>query len=122
MADKYELGMQRLRDILGKEADVQGFSEISEDFAKYVVECAYGDFYAHRGITDQTRELAAVASLIGQGNTGFPLRAHLIGMLNAGWSRAEIIEILMFLIVYVGFPRIVDAMHTAQAVFLQQTQ
>ena len=53
-------------------------------------------------------ELAAVACLIGQGNTGLPLKVHLNGMLNVGWKKEEIIETLIFLTGYVGFPSCVD--------------
>ena len=93
------------------------FSAISKDFSKYVVELAYGDFYAREGIFDKMREVAIVSSLIAQGNTGVPLKAHLRGMLNVGYTKKEIIELLLFLIPCVGFPHIVDSMLTAQSVF-----
>lgn len=117
--ERYETGVQRLNQILGDNADriIQNFSAVSPDFAKYVVEFAYGDLYTRKGITDKTRELAGVASLIGQGNIGLPLKSHIHGMLNVGWTRNEIIEVIIFLVGYVGFPAAVEAMMTAQEVF-----
>lgn len=119
MKTKYEIGLKRLQDILGVNAveTVKKFEEISPDFAKYVVEFAYGELYERKGIEDKTREVAAVACLIGQGNTGFPLRAHLKGMINVGWSKAEIIEVLLFLVAYVGFPPIVDSLNIVKEIF-----
>lgn len=119
MLNKYEIGLKRLNEVLGVNANdiVKKFEEISPDFANYVVEFAYGELYERKGIVDKTREVAAVACLIGQGNTGFPLRAHIKGMLNVGWSKNEIIEVLLFLVGYVGFPSIVDSLNIAKDVF-----
>ena len=119
MTDKKALGIKRMQEILGPQAPelVEMFSAISEDFSKYVVELAYGDFYAREGLSDKMREVAIVSTLIGQGNTGLPLKAHLRGMLNVGHTKKEIIELLLFLIPCAGFPYIVDAMLTAQSVF-----
>ncbi len=109
--NKRELGRQRIKEILGDKSEnlAQMFEKISPDFANYILEFAYGDLYARKGLSDKDRELAAVASLIGQGNTGIPLKTHLRGMLNVGWTKEEIIEVFIFLIGYVGFPSCVDA-------------
>jgi 4-carboxymuconolactone decarboxylase len=116
---KYETGLNRLNEILGGNGDkiINDLKQISEDFAQYVVEFAYADLYTRKGISDKTRELVAVASLIGQGNTGIPVKAHLEGMLNVGWTKKEIIEILIFLIGYVGFPPVVDTLKIAHEIF-----
>ena len=115
---KYELGLERLRNILGSSADevIQHLHQISPDFINYIIEFAYGDIYAREGISDKTRELAAVANLIGQGIVGFPLKTHIQGMLNAGWSKNEIIEVIIYLIGYVGFPLTLEAMKTVHEV------
>jgi len=111
--------IKRSRDILGKDADaiIEGFREISPDFAEYIMNFIFGDLYEREGLTDRDRELTVVANLIGQGKTGFPLKVHLGGMLNVGWSEKEIMEVFLLLIGYVGFPAIVEAMKTAQDVF-----
>jgi len=117
--NKHEIGKKRLGEILGpsSEAIMQSLSEISSDFTNYIIEIGYGEFYARPNFTDKNRELAAVSCLIGQGNTGLPLRSHLKAMLNVGHSKKDIMELLLFLIPYVGFPSIVDSMVTAQSVF-----
>lgn len=107
----HKLGEQRMLDIIGEKSQdiIKAFAEISPDFAKYIVDFAYGDLYARKNFTDKSRELAAVACLIGQGNTGLPLKAHLKGMLNVGWKKEEIIELIIFLTGYSGFPTCVEA-------------
>jgi len=107
----HETGKQKLKEVLGEKADeiIDGFNSVSPDFANYIVEFAYGDLYAREGLSHKLRELAAVSCLIGQGNTGLPLKAHLKAMLNVGWSKEEIIELIIFLVGYKGFPSSVDA-------------
>lgn len=114
-----DLREKRCREILGKDAEqiMNGFREISPDFAEYIMQIIFGDLYQREGLTDKDRELAVVANLIGQGKTEFPLRVHIGGMLNVGWTEQEVIESLILLIGYVGFPSIVEAMKTAQEVF-----
>lgn len=114
MLRNQEIGRQRIKEILGYKSEqlIQMFAEISPDFANYIVEFAYGDLYNRPGISDKTREVAAVSCLIGQGNTGLALKAHFRGMLNVGWTPNEVIELLIFLIGYNGFPSIVSAIVT----------
>ncbi|MAZ39960.1 MAG: 4-carboxymuconolactone decarboxylase [Legionellales bacterium] len=115
-------GKQRIVEILGNNADaiIDNFQTISPDFAKYVVDFAYGDLYSRSGLTDKSREIAVVSSLIGQGKTGLPLHAHFLGMLNVGWTKEEIIELIIFLIGCVGFPSCVEALGTLKEVLEQQ--
>lgn len=116
---KTQKGLDRMREILGSKADqiLENFKDISPEFARYVSEFAYGDFYSRTTLSDKTKEVAAVASLIGQGKTGVPLRSHIGGMLNVGWKQNEVLELIIFLIPYVGFPSAVEALFTAQEVF-----
>lgn len=115
--NKYEQGTKRLKEILGNDAPVnvnQKIGATAPDFARYVVEFVYGELYSRPCLTDKSKELAAVACLIGQGNNGLPLRAHFKGMLNVGWKHEEIVELLTFLSTYAGFPKIVDAVIVLQ--------
>lgn len=116
--NKRELGKQRIKQIIGDKSEglLKMFEEISPDFANYIVDFGYGELYTRQGFSDKNRELAAVACLIGQGNTGLPLKAHLNGMINVGWTKDEIIELLIFLIGYAGFPSCVGAITTFKQV------
>lgn len=108
----HEKGKIRIKEILGGDADkiIKSLEIVSSDYAKYAIDFAYGDIYARPNFADKYRELAAVACLIGQHNTGVPLKAHLKGMLNVGWTKEEISELFIFLINFVGFPSTVDAL------------
>lgn len=111
--DRKALGQHRLKEVLGQKVvdKVAQFSRVSPDFANYIIEHAYGDLYARKGFNDKLREMSAVACLIGQGNTGMPLKSHLQGMVNVGWTKDEILELIIFLTGYAGFPSCVDAIN-----------
>lgn len=117
--DKNEKGKSRIKEIIGPASDqiIAQLCAISKDFANYIIEYGYADFYTRPGINDKIRELAAVACMIGQGMGGIPLKAHLRGMLNVGYTKNEVLEVLIFLIPYIGFPTIVEAMITADTLF-----
>lgn len=119
--NKFEIGKQRITEVLGVNADdiLAKFEKISPDFARYIVEFAYGDLYARKGLDDKTREVAAVAAMIGQGQAGFPLRTHLKAMLNVGWTKEEVLELIIFSAGYAGFPSAVEAIHIAAEVFAE---
>lgn len=104
-------GLKRLEEILGPSGKkiVESFHKESPDFAKLIVNYGYGTLYTRKTFSDKEKELVAVTSLISQGKTGIPLKAHIQGMLNVGWKKEEIIELFIFLTGYIGFPSAVEA-------------
>ena|SRR3989338_3055607 len=111
--DKYEVGLQRMRELMGDRADlvVEKLKKISPDFARYTVEFPYGEIGNRKIFSNKEREMAIVACLIARGNTGSPLRSHLTAMLKVGWTKEEVIELILLLTVYAGFPAAVDAIN-----------
>jgi 4-carboxymuconolactone decarboxylase len=100
---------------------LENFKAISPDFANYIIEFGYGDLYNRKGFDDKSRELAALSNLIGQGSMGSAFRAHIGGMLKVGWAKSEIIELIIFLIGFSGFPKAVEAIKIAKEIFDSQT-
>jgi 4-carboxymuconolactone decarboxylase len=47
------------------------------------------------------------------------MKVHMNGMLRVGWTREEIIEVIIQLSVYVGFPTTIDALRVAGEVFAE---
>ncbi len=116
---KREKGKQRIKEILGEDVSkgvIDLFTSISPDFKNYVVDFAYGELHARPGLSDKLQEFAIVACLIGQRNNGLPLRAHFHGMFNVGWTKEEVLEMIMLLIGYAGFPDAVGALLTLKEV------
>ena len=108
---KYQSGLDRMRELMGDRADlvVENLQKISPDFARYAVEFPYGEIGSRKILTDKERELAIVSCLIARGNTGSPLKSHLTAMLKVGWRKEEVIELIILLAVYAGFPASAEA-------------
>lgn len=66
---RYQRGLTQIEAVStthGAEV-VQSLEDIAPDFARYIVEFAYGDIFARPGLDMKTRELATVAALTAMG-------------------------------------------------------
>jgi 4-carboxymuconolactone decarboxylase len=84
-------------------------AEIAPDFARMVVEFAFGDLYARKTLDLRTREIIAIAALASLGHAR-QLRQHVAAAIAQGVSRSEVIEILMQSAIYGGFPNALNAL------------
>lgn len=66
------------------------------------------------------RELATVAALTALGHCAPQLNVHINGALNVGCSAEEIIEVIIQIAVYAGFPAALNAMFVAKEVFIER--
>lgn len=117
--DRYAIGLDRLQAIdgLDGEAVVEGLKKISSDFARYLIEFPFGDIYARPGLDLRAREIATIAALTALGNARPQLEVHVAAGLNVGLTEHEIIEIIMQMAVYAGFPAAINGLNAAKAVF-----
>ena len=117
--DRYAIGLDRLHAIDGRdgEAVVEGLKKIAPDFARYLIEFPFGDIYARPGLDLRAREIATIAALTALGNARPQLEVHVAAGLNVGLTEQEIIEIVMQMAVYAGFPAAINGLNAAKAVF-----
>ena len=124
MADdaRYQRGRAKLKQMLGERGEqaVENIARISPDMAHYVVEFIFGDIHCRSGLDLKTREIAAAATLVTRGGVEPQLRAHLHGAMNVGWSEQEIIELMIELAVYAGFPAALNGLYAARDVFAER--
>lgn len=120
--DRYERGLKRLDEITQGQgqAVVEALSRTSPDLARYVVEYPYGDVFCRPGLDDKQRQLSIIAALAALGYAAPELRVHIHGALNVGASREEIIETMVLMSVYAGFPASIHGIRAAEAVFAQR--
>jgi len=106
MSDRYHKGVEILQRIglTGSQAISSRVAEIAPDFARMAIEFPYADLYGRNGLDLRTREIAAVAALAALGASATHLRGHVESALHLGWSRQELIEILMQTAFHAGFP------------------
>jgi 4-carboxymuconolactone decarboxylase len=119
--DRYDIGLEKIRQIYGPagEGVIENLKDISPDFARYIIEFPFGDIYSRSGLDLKSREIAIVASLVTMGNALSQLKVHINGALNVGCSRTEIIEVIMQMAVYAGFPAALNGLFAAKEVFDQ---
>ena len=120
-SEKYVKGMQEMRAHFGDAADnwIKAIHDIYPEFAKVNVEFPFGELYRRDVVDDKTRELCTVAALTVQGFALPELKVHVMGALNTGSSKAEILEIITQMIAYCGFPAATNALHATKEVFDQ---
>ncbi|MEN6591838.1 MAG: carboxymuconolactone decarboxylase family protein [Methanobacterium sp.] len=95
----------------------ENLGDIAPDLARYVAEFAYGDIYSRRGLDLKSREIATVAALTALGNAPLQLQSHIEGALNSGCTREEIVEVIIQMAVYAGFPAAINGINAAKEVF-----
>jgi 4-carboxymuconolactone decarboxylase len=116
---RYEAGLGRMRAIFGPaaEAELKRLAEISPDLVRCLVEFPFGDIYSRPGLDLKTREMLTVAALVVLGYPQAELNQHIRGAMNVGCAREEILEIILQMAVYAGFPAALEAVKTAAAAF-----
>lgn len=120
--ERYEQGLKTLEGISPHAArridDL--LKEICPDMARYIVEFPYGDIYARPGLDIKSREIATIASLVTLGFAPDQLKAHVENALNVGCSPEEIVEVVLQMAVYAGFPAAVQGLLTVKEVFARK--
>lgn len=117
--DRFARGQRTLSSIHGHvgQGVMQTLQDIAPDFARMIIEFPYGDVYARGILSPRERQIATIASLTTQGNAGKELKAHIQGALNVGCSRQEVVEVLMQMAVYAGFPAALNGIMVAKELF-----
>jgi 4-carboxymuconolactone decarboxylase len=116
---RYERGLAKLQQIDGEGGTkvVESLAGIAPDFARLLVEFPFGDIYSRPGLDLRSREIAVVAALTAMGNAAPQLKVHIQGALNVGVTRTEVVETIMQMAVYAGFPAALNGLTAAREVF-----
>lgn len=120
--DRYTSGLAKLRQIDGEAGErvIDALKDIAPDLARYTIEFPFGDVYQRPGLDLRSREIATVAALTALGTAEPQLKVHIHGALNVGCTRTEIIEIIIQMAVYAGFPAALNGMFAAKVVFAER--
>jgi 4-carboxymuconolactone decarboxylase len=116
---RLERGRRALSEIDGKAGDnvVAALADIAPDFAQYLLEFPFGDIYSRPGLDLRAREIATIAALTAMGNAAPQLKVHIEAGLNVGLTQDEIVEIIMQMSVYAGFPAALNGLFAAKEIF-----
>ena len=78
---------------------------------------AYGEVLSRDKLDLKTRQIATVAALTAMGTAPLQLKAHISGALNVGCKQEEIVEVIVQMAVYAGFPAALNGISAAKEVF-----
>jgi len=119
---RFESGLKKLHEIDGAAGQkvIDSLAAISPDLAKYTIEFPFGDIYQRPGLDLKSREIATVAALAAMGNCAPQLNVHINGALNVGCQPQQIVEVIIQMAVYAGFPAALNAMLVAKEVFIER--
>lgn len=121
-SERYERGWKKLKEVDGEAGTkvIESLKDIAPDLGRYTIEFPFGDIYSRPGLDLKSREIAVVAALCALGNAAPQLRVHIHGALNVGVTREEVVEVIMMMAVYAGFPAALNGMAAAKEVFSER--
>ena len=120
--DRYERGRKKFEEINPGASDriAERLKDIAPDFIRYIDEFIFGDIFSRPGLDLKSRQIAIVAALTCLGNARPQLKAHIHNSLNVGWTRQEIVEVIMQMAIYGGFPVALNGFDAAKEVFQER--
>jgi 4-carboxymuconolactone decarboxylase len=117
--DRRSRGRRTLTAITGEAGArvVEGLRDVAPDLADWIVDFSYGDVLSRPGLDYRTRQLATIAALTSLGNAPAQLKVHIEGALKVGTRPQEIMEVILQMAVFAGFPAAINALGVAREVF-----
>ena len=87
-------------------------------FSEWRVSTVYGGIYAREGLSRRERQIATIAALtVLGGQMRGQLKVHIKGALAIGMAPKEICEVILQMVLYGGFPAMINALNAALDVF-----
>ena len=117
--ERTKRGEQVLQEMLGVEQAERikaVWRDVSPDFAAYVTEFLAGEIWSRPGIDRRTKSLVTIAALAAQSRP-LALELNLRIALNNGATLQDIIETLLQIAPYAGFPACWEGLTLARKVF-----
>lgn len=121
-SERYQRGWEKLKEVDGEigERVFESLKDIAPDFARLLIEFPFGDIYSRPGLDLKSREIAVVSALTALGNAAPQLKVHIHGALNVGCTEQEVVEVIMQMAVYAGFPAALNGLLAAKEVFSER--
>ena len=98
-------------------ATIQGLlADVAPDFGRIMVEFVFGDIYSRPGLDRKSRILATLAAVTALNQT-FAVEEYVRFARNAGFTKEEIVEVIMQMSVYAGMGPAMEGLLAAKKVF-----
>ncbi|MEK4701190.1 carboxymuconolactone decarboxylase family protein [Solibacillus sp. FSL R7-0668] len=124
MNERFINGLETIKQYVTEEEALRmvehdALANIAPDLRKMIIEFAYGDIYSRPGLDAKSRALVVITAVVTQGAEP-QTKTHITRGLHAGLTPTEIVEALLQLVPYIGFPRVQNALTIAQQVFQEK--
>jgi 4-carboxymuconolactone decarboxylase len=117
--ERYQKGLELLKRMLGEktaEETRRRWQKLSPDFERYVLEFLSGEIWSRSGLPLKIKSLCTISALAALGRSqGLELNIRMA--LKNGATREEIIETLLQIAPYAGFPAAWEGLQIAERVF-----
>lgn len=119
LENRFEKGWKKLQEVDGEAGErvIDSLETLAPDLAKYIIEFAFGDIYCRPTLDLKQRQLIAISSLATMGGCEPQLTVHIEAGINVGLTPNEIIEAIIHVTPYAGFPRSLNGIYVAKTVF-----
>ena len=119
---RYRKGVETLEKIAGPAgtAVIESMRGIAPDLVDWIFRFSYGEVMSRPGLDLRSRQFATIGALTAMGTAPMQLRFHINGALNVGCTPSEIIEVILQMTVYAGFPAAINALNGAREVFRER--
>lgn len=91
---------------------------VADDLFRLRIQHTYGDTWSRPGLDLKAKSLVTLTVLVAQG-AGHEFKTHIRGAHHLGITKAEIIELMIHLLAYLGAPRTVTATQLVQEVWAE---
>lgn len=120
--ERREKGLKLLHQMLGEKRAEETRSlwqKLCPDFERYVLEFLAGEIWSRTGLSLKIKSLCTISALAALGRSqGLELNIRM-GLKN-GATREEIVETLLQIAPYAGFPACWEGLQIAQRVFVDE--
>jgi 4-carboxymuconolactone decarboxylase len=109
---RYEKGLAVQKAIFGKMID-ELYERSPKDqlhIQRFLSANCFGDYYTRTGLDIILRELVTLSILIALGGTESQVQGHIRGNVNVGNGREVLLDVIIQLLPWVGYPRTLNAL------------
>jgi 4-carboxymuconolactone decarboxylase len=118
---RYKEGLAVRKAVLGAEhveKSLRAADEFTRPMQDLVTEYCWGEIWTRPGLDRRTRSFLNLAMLTAL-NRPHEIKLHVLGALNNGLTKEELMEVFLQSAIYCGVPAALDAMRVAKEVFAE---
>lgn len=98
---------------------VDSLADIAPDMAAFILDFSYGDVIARTILSPAHKEIAMIAAATARGTMAPQLKVHAKAALAVGMTRQAIVEVVIQMAVYAGFPAALNGLTALREAFAE---